>query len=283
MALGVKIDVPPETIGRAIAEIGVGFMFAPAQPCGHAARRSEPRRARHPHHLQPPRAAVEPRRRVASAGRRVLARLGRADRRALGELGSDTALVVHGSDGMDEITTAGRSFVARLKHGEVTNFEIDPGDAGVAVHPPGAVAGGNAEETPPRSAVCSTASRGPIATPVLMNAGAALMVAGSAATLKRAPPSPPRRSTPAGRHGPRPPRRLHQRGRRMTDILPRSRPTSAARSRGGRSRRAAGGDPRPRGRPTAAARFSRPPCAGPSTRAATRSSPNQEGEPLQGP
>ncbi len=183
-ALGVKIDVPPETIGRAISEIGVGFMFAPAH---HAAMR----------HVGPSRVELGtrtifnllgPLSNPAGVSRQLVGVFSRAwvepIARALGELGSDTALVVHGSDGMDEITTAGRSYVARLKHGEVTNFEIDPEDAGVAVHPPGAVAGGNAEENAAALRRLLDGAPGAYRDTVLMNAGAALMVAGSAATLK---------------------------------------------------------------------------------------------------
>ena len=79
-ALGVKIDIAPEAIGHCIREAGVGFMFAPAH---HPAMRHvgpTRRRARHAHHLQPARAAVQPGRRQAADGRRVRARMGRAAR-----------------------------------------------------------------------------------------------------------------------------------------------------------------------------------------------------------
>ncbi|BBE70629.1 anthranilate phosphoribosyltransferase [Oharaeibacter diazotrophicus] len=183
MALGVKIDVPAETIGRAIAEVGVGFMFAPAH---HAAMR----------HVGPSRVELGtrtifnllgPLSNPAGVRRQLVGVFARAwvepIARVLGTLGSEAALVVHGSDGMDEITCAGRTHVSRLEGGEVVSFEISPEDAGLPIHPPGAVAGGNAEENAVALRRLLEGAPGAYRDTVLMNAGAALMVAGRAATL----------------------------------------------------------------------------------------------------
>lgn len=184
MALGVKIDVPADLIGRAVAETGVGFMFAPAH---HAAMR----------HVGPSRVELGtrtifnllgPLSNPAGVKRQLVGVFARAwvepIARVLAELGSEAAFVVHGSDGMDEITTAGRSFVSRLAGGEVTSFEISPDDAGLPHHPPGAVDGGTAEENAAALRRLLDGEKGAYRDTVLMNAGAALMVAGRAGSLR---------------------------------------------------------------------------------------------------
>ena len=77
-ALGVKIELAPEQVGRCIGEAGIGFMFAPAHHPAMKNVGADAGRARHPHDLQPARAALQPGRRQAPDGRRVLAAMGRA-------------------------------------------------------------------------------------------------------------------------------------------------------------------------------------------------------------
>ena len=144
-ALGVKIDLPPDDISRCIREAGIGFMFAPAHHPAMKTCRPDPGRARHPHHLQPARPAVQPGRRQAPDGRRVLQAMDRAARPGAEELGSERAWVVHGSDGLDEITTSGPTAVAALENGEVRTFEIAPEDVGLQRAKPEALSGGDAD------------------------------------------------------------------------------------------------------------------------------------------
>jgi len=104
--------------------------------------------------------------------------------RVLKDLGSEAVWVVHGSDGLDEITTAGPTAVAELKDGAIRTFQITPEDAGVGSHPKGAVTGGTAEENAAALRALLDGAPGAYRDTVLMNAGAALLVAGKAASLK---------------------------------------------------------------------------------------------------
>lgn len=182
--LGVKLDIPPEAIGRAVGEVGVGFMFAAAH---HAAMR----------HVGPSRVELGtrtiynllgPLSNPAGVKRQLVGVFARAwvepIAKVLGELGSEAATVVHGSDGMDEITAAGRTWVSRLEKGVVTSFEISPDDAGLPHHPTGAVTGGDAAFNAAALRRLLEGERGAYRDTVLMNAAAALMVADRAADLR---------------------------------------------------------------------------------------------------
>ena len=129
-ALGVKIDVPFEIISRCVAEAGVGFMWAPMH---HAAMK----------HWAPTRAELGIRTIFNLLG--PLSNPGGVRRQVVGvfsphwvepiaevlnNLGSVHAWVVHGHDGLDEITTTGATDVTELKDGKVTLFEVTPADAG---------------------------------------------------------------------------------------------------------------------------------------------------------
>ena len=82
----------------------------------------------------------------------------------LKNLGSECVWVVHGSDGLDEITTAGPTSVAALEDGKIRTFEITPEDAGLKRAKPEALRGGDAETTPRRCSTCSRAKPGRSAT-----------------------------------------------------------------------------------------------------------------------
>src|ERR1700710_169760 len=135
-ALGVQIDLQPEQIGDCIREAGIGFMFAPAH--------------------QPATKNVGPTR-VELGTRTIFNLLGPLSNPAgvkkqmvgvfskhwvepiaqvLKNLGAERAYVVHGSDGLDEITTSGPTAVAALENGKVKTFEIKPEDVGLAVAKP---------------------------------------------------------------------------------------------------------------------------------------------------
>lgn len=103
----------------------------------------------------------------------------------LGRLGSEAAWVVHGSDGLDEITTTGPSYVAELKGGAVRSFEVTPEDAGLPRAKPEDLRGGDAEANAVALRAVLAGQTGPYRDIVLLNAAAALIVAGKAADLRQ--------------------------------------------------------------------------------------------------
>lgn len=183
-ALGVNLDVGPEIVAKAMADAGIGFLFAPAH---HSAMR----------HVGPTRAELGirtvfnllgPLSNPAGATRQVIGVFSPDWVVPLAEvlrnLGSEHVWVVHGSDGLDELTTTGPSAVAELRNGEVTSFEVTPEDAGLARATPEDLVGGDpdANADAVRDVLAGTAS--PFRDIVLLNAAATLIVAGKAGDLK---------------------------------------------------------------------------------------------------
>jgi anthranilate phosphoribosyltransferase len=103
---------------------------------------------------------------------------------ALGALGSERALVVHGSDGLDELTTTGPSWAAHWRKGALETLEIDPQALGIAVAAPEALRGGDAVHNAGILRRVLEGSEGPERDLVLLNAAAALWVADAAGDLK---------------------------------------------------------------------------------------------------
>jgi anthranilate phosphoribosyltransferase len=101
----------------------------------------------------------------------------------LGRLGAEHAWVVHGS-GLDEITTAGTSTVAEFKDGKVRSFEMTPEDAGIARSTPDDLKGGDPAHNAALMRGVLAAEKGPLRDIVLLNAAAALIIAGRAADLR---------------------------------------------------------------------------------------------------
>jgi anthranilate phosphoribosyltransferase len=182
-ALGVNIEIGPERIGECIREAGVGFMFAPAH---HSAMR----------HVGPTRVELGTRTIFNLLG--PLSNPAGVSRQLVGvfspewvepiahvlkSLGAEAAWVVHG-DGLDELTTTGTTNVAELRDGKVTVFGISPEDAGLPRVTPAELKGGDADHNAEALRAVLTGIRGPYRDIVLMNAGAALVVAGKAASLK---------------------------------------------------------------------------------------------------
>jgi anthranilate phosphoribosyltransferase len=183
-SLGVKIDLAPDGVGRCVKEAGIGFMFAPAH---HPAMKN-----------------VGPTR-VELATRTIFNLLGPLSNPAgvkrqmvgvfskqwvqplaqvLKNLGSDAVWVVHGSDGLDEITLTGPTSVAALENGNIRTFEVSPEDAGLARSAPGSLKGGDADAN--AAALRGVLEGKPSAyrDVALLNAAAALIVAGKAKDLK---------------------------------------------------------------------------------------------------
>jgi anthranilate phosphoribosyltransferase len=102
----------------------------------------------------------------------------------LGKLGTERAWVVHGSDGIDEITTTGPTHVAQIDGGKVTTFEVTPGDAGLATARPEDLKGGDAKTNAAAITALLDGASGPYRDIVLLNAAAALIIAGKAGDLK---------------------------------------------------------------------------------------------------
>ena len=182
-SLGVGLDLTPESAARSLDGLGISFLFAPNY---HAALRH----------------AARPRREVGvrtvldllgpltnPAGARhqlvgVFAnRLVRRIAEVLRILGSERAWVVHGLDGLDELTVFGRSHVAELLGGEIREFEVDPAPLGLAHDDREGIAGGDAAANAARIRAVLAGEKGAARDIVVLNAGAALVVAGLAADL----------------------------------------------------------------------------------------------------
>lgn len=182
-ALGVKIDIQPDRIADCVRRAGVGFMFAPAH---HSAMK----------HVGPARVELGtrtmfnllgPLSNPAGVRRQMTGVFARSwvepIARVLGNLGAERAWVVHGSDGLDEITVTGPTTVAEWRDGRVVTFEVTPEEVGLPRARPedlkGADGASNAE------ALRGVLEGRPSAYRdiVLMNAGAALVVAGKAEGL----------------------------------------------------------------------------------------------------
>jgi anthranilate phosphoribosyltransferase len=183
-ALGVKIDISPQHVGRCVAEAGMGFMFAPAH---HPAMKN-----------------VGPTR-VELATRTIFNLLGPLSNPAgvtrqmvgvfskqwvqplaqvLKNLGSESVWVVHGSDGLDEITLTGPTFVAALEKGTIRSFEVTPEQAGLKCVAGETLKGGDARANAIALKSVLDGMPSPFRDVALLNAAAALVVAGRAKDLK---------------------------------------------------------------------------------------------------
>jgi anthranilate phosphoribosyltransferase len=184
MALGVKIDLTPEQISRCIKEAGIGFMFAVSH---HPAMK----------HVGPARQELGTRTLFNLLGpqsnpagvRRYM--LGVYDRQwaepvaaALLANRATDAWVVSGSDGLDEITTTGPTFVAQIKAGNLTSFEIIPDEAGIPRARPEDFKGGSPAENAADLVALLDGAKTPYRDIVLLNAAAALIVADKASDLR---------------------------------------------------------------------------------------------------
>jgi anthranilate phosphoribosyltransferase len=183
-ALGVKTAVEPEVVARAIREAGIGFLFAPSF---HGATRN----------VQPIR--IELKIRTAFNYLGPLTNPARAEIQvagtwsdeaaekiagAMARLGSVRAYVVHGSDGLGELTITGPSTVFAVQHGTVSRIEVSPADFGLHEQPGEAIAGGDAAQN---RAIAESILNGESGAPrdiVLMNAALALIAAEKASDFR---------------------------------------------------------------------------------------------------
>lgn len=181
--LGVQVMVGPDVVERAINECGIGFMMAPMH---HPATR----------HVMPARQALGtrtifnilgPLTNPAGAKRQLTGAFSQEMIRPMAEvlleLGSEKAWLVHGSDGTDEISIAGPTWVAKLENGAVSDAEISPEDAGLPVHPFEDIVGGSPAENAQALRDLLGGATSAYRDAVLLNSAAALVVADKAATL----------------------------------------------------------------------------------------------------
>jgi anthranilate phosphoribosyltransferase len=183
-ALGLDITAAPAVVERCLAENGIAFFFAPTfhPSMRHAAETRRDLGIRTAFNLLGPLTnPAAPARQVVGVPRPELTEL---IAHALRLLGTERAWVVHGSDGIDEISTAGHTKVSECREGTVHTFYIHPADFGIAPSAPGALQGGDASTN---AAIIARVLGGEPGAPrdvVMLNAGAALFVAGAAETVR---------------------------------------------------------------------------------------------------
>ena len=183
-ALGVKIDLSPQQVSRCVSEAGIGFMFAPAH---HPAMKNV-----NPTRLELATRTIfnllGPLSNPAGVVRQMVGVFSRQWVQPLAQvlknLGSESVWVVHGSDGLDEITLTGPTFVAALEKGEIRSFEVSPEDVGLKRVAGEALKGGDASANASALRNVLAGLPSPYRDVALLNAAAALVVAGRARDLK---------------------------------------------------------------------------------------------------
>lgn len=182
-ALGIKIDLTPEQVEKCLTETNFGFLFA---PLFHPAMKY----------------AIGPRKEIgirtifnilgpltnpAGAKRQILGvfanRLIRPLAEVLGRLGAEDAMVVHGQDGLDEISICDGTIISRFKHGKIEDFVISPEEFGIKRADLTSIQGSGKEQNARIAVSIFKGEHGPKRDIVLMNAAAGLLVAGKADNL----------------------------------------------------------------------------------------------------
>ena len=185
-ALGVKIDLQPDRVEKCLFETGFGFLFA---PLFHPAMKY----------------AIGPRRDMgirtifnilgpitnpAGAKRQILGvfagKLTDTLAQVLGNLGAVDAIVVHGEDGLDEVSLSGKTKVSRFRDEKVENFQIEPEDFGIWRSDIDSIRGGNKEENAAITLSVLHGEKGPKRDIILMNSAVALIAAGKSTDFKTA-------------------------------------------------------------------------------------------------
>ncbi|MFZ5818208.1 MAG: anthranilate phosphoribosyltransferase [Bacillota bacterium] len=183
-ALGVNLSLSAEAVGRCIDEVGIGFMFAPAL---HSSMK----------HVAPVRREIGmrtifnllgPLTNPAGAQAQVMGvfhpNLTEPLARVLGNLGAKHALVVHGLDGVDEISISAPTVISEMQDGFVQTYRVAPEDVGLSRAPREYIRGGTKEENARITEAVLGGESGPRRDVVLLNAAAALLAAGRVRSLK---------------------------------------------------------------------------------------------------
>lgn len=182
--MGINVMVGPKVVEKALEQVGIAFMMAPMHHPAMA-------------HVGPSRAELGtrtifnilgPLTNPAGVKRQLTGAFSRDMIRpmaeTLGTLGSERAWLVHGSDGTDELTIAGVSWIAALEDGAVKEAELHPEDAGLPVHPFEHILGGTPEDNARAFGALLDGCPSAYRDAVLLNAAAALVVADAADTLR---------------------------------------------------------------------------------------------------
>lgn len=182
--LGINVMVGADVVEKGLAEAGIGFMMAPMH---HPAVK----------HVMPTRQELGtrtifnilgPLTNPAGVKMQLTGAFARNMIRPMADtllaLGSTSAWLCHGSDGTDELTITGVSWVAAIENGTVREFEVTPEDAGLPVHPFSAIVGGTPEENAVALRALLDGAPGAYRDATLLNAAAALVVAGKVSSLK---------------------------------------------------------------------------------------------------
>lgn len=182
-SLGVNLDAEFHLIEKAIAEAGIGFLMAPRH---HSAMRF----------VGPVRVEMGvrtifnilgPMSNPAGVKRQFTGVFSKEWLRPMTEtlanMGCEAAWVVHGADGLDELTTTGTSYVCQLANGEITEFEVTPGDAGLPTATAAELKGGDPDANAEALRTLLAGAPGPYRDIVVLNAAASLIVAGKAGDL----------------------------------------------------------------------------------------------------
>jgi anthranilate phosphoribosyltransferase len=187
-ALGISISLPPERVAECLKEVGIAFLFAPMM---HSAMK----------YVQPARRELRlrtvfnllgPLTNPAHATAQVVGvysdDLVEKLAEALSMLGLRRAIVVHGSDGLDEITISGPTRIAEVRDGQVRTYEVTPEEFGLAPMPIQTLTGGDAPENARIIREVLSGKKSPCRDVVLLNAAATLVAAGRSSHLSEAMP-----------------------------------------------------------------------------------------------
>ncbi len=182
--LGVNINISPENIANCIKESNIGFMFAPNH---HSAMK----------YVGPVRQKLEVRTifnilgPLVNPGNVKKQLIGVYDKKwlipltkVLSELGSERVMLVCGSDGLDEITTTGISYITELKDEKITSYEIDPKDFGIKISSSNDLIGGSPKENANKILRLLNGEDGPFKDIVALNSAAAIYVSGIANNIE---------------------------------------------------------------------------------------------------
>jgi anthranilate phosphoribosyltransferase len=183
-ALGVDVQMTPAHAARCLVDAGIAFLFAPTfhPAMRHAAQARKDLGVRTAFNLLGPLTnPARPTRQVVGVPRPELTEL---IARTLLRLGAERAWVVHGADGLDELSTTGHTKVSEVRNGAVHTFYVHPADYGLPKATAGALAGGDATSNAAIIDGVLAGRPGAARDVVLLNAGAALLVAGVEDTVR---------------------------------------------------------------------------------------------------
>ena len=181
--LGVNIAAAPDVAERCLEDAGIAFLFAQTfhPSMKHAAQTRRDLGVRTAFNLLGP--LTNPagaKRQLVGVARPELTEL---VARSLAQLGAERAWVVHGADGLDEISTTGYTKVSECRDGAVNTFYLHPGDVGLGKTAPSTLTGGDAARNADIARAVLAGADGPARDIVLLNAGASLLIAGRACTV----------------------------------------------------------------------------------------------------